>query len=683
MAPKRKGPLQTLQRNVDDIKKQVDSLTLEVDQFKVSPEGKAVTEASERCTHLQRSVAETMMTLKKLTKADEPAPVGSYDQRTLDEENRLKMIQERLQVLELRVSAAQPPGPSQNADGPSSSQTEEDDGGGAETEAGEGDEEGDDDDDDDDGEDEEQEKDLEKQAETFITINAFIGEEEGDLTVQKGTLLKILCKNPDGWWLARDPSGNEGLVPKTFLKLLQDEEEEDEEEEDSETEEENEEMDEVSRTERSSQRSSGWDVVRKEVLQMNATDVLAAMGAIPPGFRPSALSDLLSEGDTYRGSRYLQPALSPSRLAFKDLFWDPNTGTVRPRPCRVSLPVTLWSCRMIPSPGVGVQVLSRHVRLCLFDGAKVLSNIHTVRATFSSKNPKTWTFSPRMVGILPSLLDGECFVRSDSQSPDLGILFELGVTYIRNSTGERGDLSCGWALLRLFDSSGAPVPHRTYELSVHGGSPYERWAEVDPSTARGGTGSTLQQMLVSRKQPKLVVKLKSPNSKTRERLNLLPDTLVGSLCSVQLLGLYRQVLADALLRDRLTMQNADLICSPVLATFPQVIDQTDLLDALRSAWAERESALRRSEKQNTDLLKALFVEVYMDTVLPLLRSSALPPPRWADDELENQRARAIFSRPAGGALPTLLSADYPQEPFDMAQVSYDFLCPVRATSAVS
>jgi len=37
-----------------------------------------------------------------------------------------------------------------------------------------------------------------------------------------------------------------------------------------------------------------------------------------------------------------------------------------------------------------------------------------------------------MTGMLPCLLDGDCFLRCDSESPDLGILFELGVTYIRN-----------------------------------------------------------------------------------------------------------------------------------------------------------------------------------------------------------------------------------------------------------
>lgn len=110
---------------------------------------------------------------------------------------------------------------------------------------------------------------------------------------------------------------------------------------------------------------------------------------------------------------------------------------------------------------------------------QVLSNIHIIRAAYNAKSPKTWSFSPRVcggcyvcnlttqtdlqtlctealqkkkkkklwemwnlacvhvclfkvTGILPTLLDGDCFLRCNSASPNLGILFELGVTFIRN-----------------------------------------------------------------------------------------------------------------------------------------------------------------------------------------------------------------------------------------------------------
>ncbi|XP_077891822.1 nephrocystin-1-like [Ictidomys tridecemlineatus] len=103
---------------------------------------------------------------------------------------------------------------------------------------------------------------------------------------------------------------------------------------------------------------------------MNTVDVLTSMGAIPAGFRPSTLSQLLEEGNQFRASYFLQPELTASQLSFRDLMWDAKTGTIKSRPSRVSLILTLWSCKMISLPGMSIQVLSRHVRLCLFDGSK-------------------------------------------------------------------------------------------------------------------------------------------------------------------------------------------------------------------------------------------------------------------------------------------------------------------------
>lgn len=92
------------------------------------------------------------------------------------------------------------------------------------------------------------------------------------------------------------------------------------------------------------------------------------------------------------------------------------------------------------------------------------------------------------------------------------------------STGERGELSCGWAFLKLSDGSGNPLPNRcvthhfscwvcvnfektlillwlfktpnrclcvyvyvwrTYELQVNGGTPYEKYVTVEASMAKG------------------------------------------------------------------------------------------------------------------------------------------------------------------------------------------------------
>ncbi|KAM9727656.1 nephrocystin-1 [Menidia menidia] len=694
MPLKRRGPLQLIQREADEVKRQVDSLVKDV-QSKVETNE----EAFRRCQELQISAEKTLKSLQKLTKADELAPVGNYDERKQEEERRLQNLLDSLNTLALELS---PPGPSneaQNAlkyvDG-----VDEDD-----------DQDNSEDDDDTDngvGEDEDGSKAAmllsQSDPQIYKVLSDFKGEQEGDLSVQRGQVLRIIRKTADGWWLAQDTKGNRGVVPKTFLKSgsgvdhENDNEEENDDDEndddgdnddDDEKEESEEEKDEdgegpVDSKEKHSS-TSHWSTIRKPLTKVDATDVLSAMGAIPSGFRPSTLSKLLvEEGVTYRGSHYIQPELSQSQLSFKDLFLDPDSGRVRARQVRTCVCFTLWSCRMIPTPGVGVQVLSRHIRLCAFDGVQVLSNIHTVRAAYNPKSPKTWSFSPRMTGMLPTLMDGDCFLRCNSQSPNLGVLFELGVTFIRNSTGERGELSCGWAFLKLSDDAGNPLLNRTYELPVNGGTPYEKDVSVAAAGLKGSPGSVFQQMLQARRQAKLIIKLRSLSSRTRTQLSVLPDTLLHCVSCVHLLVLHRQLLADTLLMDRPTMQDADLICSPVLSTFPELLDQVDLLDVLRSAWLEAETNMSRAQKRDLPYLKQEFIKVYMSSVYFLLHSASLPDYRWADPSSEEQRARVIFSnlealkshqRTSGqsGGLDMFFDPVHSHLGFDVTELTFDLL----------
>lgn len=152
-----------------------------------------------------------------------------------------------------------------------------------------------------------------------------------------------------------------------------------------------------------------------------------------------------------------------------------------------------------------------------------------MRATYNSKSPKTWSFSPRvclkhykpalthcclfflvclvrccdlcsnyflhsdwllllrfsaerigtelnlksivnvcvcllqMTGILPTFLDGDCFLRCNSASPDLGILFELGVTFIRNVRTN----TCTWKHVKVMRLSQCMTQNYTQEMENH------------------------------------------------------------------------------------------------------------------------------------------------------------------------------------------------------------------------
>uniref|UniRef100_U3C6C7 Nephrocystin-1 n=1 Tax=Callithrix jacchus TaxID=9483 RepID=U3C6C7_CALJA len=666
LARRQRDPLQALRRRSQELKQQVDSLLSE-SQLKEALEPNKRQDIYQRCIQLKHAIDENRNALQKLSKADEPAPVANYNQRKEEEHNLLDKLTHQLQGLALTISRrniTEVGAPTEEEE----SESEESEDSGEEEEDAE--------------EEEENESHKQSTSEEYVAVGNFAAQQAGDLTFKKGEILFIIEKKPDGWWIAKDAKGNEGLVPRTYLEPYSKEEDQESSEEGSE--EDVEVVDETADGAEVKQRTdSHWSAIQKAISeQINTVDVLTTMGAIPAGFRPSILSQLLEEGNQFRASYFLQPELMPSQLAFRDLMWDATEGTIRSRPSRISLILTLWSCKMIPLPGMSIQVLSRHVRLCLFDGNKVLSNIHTVRATWQSKKPKTWTFSPQVTRILPCLLDGDCFIRSNSVSPDLGILFELGISYIRNSTGERGELSCGWVFLKLFDASGVPIPAKTYELFLNGGTPYEKGVDVDPSVSRRAHGSVFYQMMAMRRQPQLLVKLRSLNRRSRNVLSLLPETLIGSMCSIHLLIFYRQILGDVLLKDRMSLQSTDLISHPMLATFPMLLEQPDVMDAFRSSWAEKESMLKRSEKRDKEFLKSTFLLVYHDCVLPLLHSTRLPPFRWAEEETEAARWKIITdflkqNQENQGALQALLSPDGVHEPFDLSEQTYDFLGEMR------
>uniref|UniRef100_A0A452FTR0 Nephrocystin-1 n=1 Tax=Capra hircus TaxID=9925 RepID=A0A452FTR0_CAPHI len=658
LARRQRDPLQSLQRRSQELKQQVDGLLFE-SQLKGALEASKRRDLYQRCIQLKQAIDENKNALQKLKKADEPAPVGNYYQKKEEEHNLLDKLTHQLQELAVSISRENV---TEYATGALTEREEEEN-------SAEEDEEEDEDDEEESeesrGEDEEAEEEEEEKQEgesrpeatsgEYIALGDFMAQQVGDLTFKKGEILCIIKKNSDGWWMAKNAKGNKGLIPKTYLEPYNKEEGQESSEEGSEED-----------TEVGDETAEGAEsILFYSLQQINTVDVLTAMGAIPAGFRPSTLFQLLEEGNQFRASYFLQPELTPSQLAFRDLIWDAKTGSIRSRPSRVSLILTLWSCKVIPLPGVSIQVLSRHVRLCLFDGSEVLSNIHTVRATWQPKKPQTWTFSPQVTGILPCLLDGDCFIRSNSSSPDLGILFELGISYIRNSTGERGELSCVGFTYSL-------------QLFLSGGTPYEKGVEVDPSVSRRAHGSVFHQLMTMRRQPQLLVKLRSLNRRSRNTLSLLPETLIGSMCCVHLLIFYRQILGDVLLKDRMSLNSADLISNPVLATFPRLLEESDIMDALRSSWAEKESTLKRSEKGDRELLKAVFLLVYHDCVLPLLHSALLPPSRWAEEETEAARWKGIAdflkqNQENEGALQVLLSPEGVHEPFDISEQTYDFL----------
>lgn len=65
---------------------------------------------------------------------------------------------------------------------------------------------------------------------------------------------------------------------------------------------------------------------------------------------------------------------------------------MRKRRVRVLKLFKVLRCENMPVETIDLDVVHRYVRFCLFDGVKVLSNIHTIKAQYNKNRPKTWTF---------------------------------------------------------------------------------------------------------------------------------------------------------------------------------------------------------------------------------------------------------------------------------------------------
>lgn len=91
-------------------------------------------------------------------------------------------------------------------------------------------------------------------------------------------------------------------------------------------------------------------------------------------------------------------------------------------------------------------------------------------------------------------------------------------------------------------------------------------------------------------------------------------------------------------------------------------------------------------QRDKEFLKAMFLLVYHNCMVPLLHSTLLPPYRWAEEETEAARWKVITdflkqNQDGEGGLQALLSPHGVHEPFDISEQTYDFLGELRKNTA--
>ncbi|KAK2178120.1 hypothetical protein NP493_558g01049 [Ridgeia piscesae] len=767
--------MRSVQKEGDVLKKKVDKFIKEAQgKFPKFEKGKLskkdITSLHSRCLREKTTVEELLDKADKLEERDEPEKVAEFDQRKRDEINRLQHLKTELEKI---ADKLMPPDEEEmarkeeeekaKAAAKEQEETEDED----EYETDDDEEVTDEEETEDEAvvgknkkperdirrakeeeeeeeEDEEETDESEEETETVDNyhvqaVGDFAGEQKGDLGFKEGEVLTILSAREDGWLHAMNEQGDRGLVPSTYVRNCKDEEDEevdetgDDEEEEEEDEEDGDEP--VSPSSKKHFTKSGknlWSTVRETVKETSVTDVLQAMGAVPAGFRVSTLAKLQQHGQhSLKG--YLTPKLSASNVGYRDLFINHNTNRIRSIPVTTQRIVTLVNVRQMPLPGAGIDVTSRHVRICLFDGTNVLSNMHTIKVATVDKDEKTWNFNRKISDIMRSLEYGECFIRTNTSHTNLGILFELAVSYVRTTTGQAGEFSCGWVHLPLFDQDPKPVPNKTYDMTLsmvcnqwvvsmtydvtlsmvcnqtydvtlsmvcnqcvvsrtydvalsmvcnqtydmtlNGGTPYERGVLVDPILGRRTEGSLLKSLMASNRQPHLTIRMAAPTKAQKELLDTLPEVLVSSTSYILYMSMYREILTDALLRDRNELQSVEPIHSPVLALFPDVAMIPDLMDVLRMGWAETQKVIKRADKKDPEALKELFRRVFMDYVFPLLSCASLPEFDMTRPEILQERQTEIshmveINKAASGPGGSLVSANIAQTPFNISELTF-------------
>lgn len=63
-------------------------------------------------------------------------------------------------------------------------------------------------------------------------------------------------------------------------------------------------------------------------VKTDVTDVLAALGALPAGFRPSTMTRLMQENDVFTLRNAILPSFTKSNISLQDLHWDPTLNQV-------------------------------------------------------------------------------------------------------------------------------------------------------------------------------------------------------------------------------------------------------------------------------------------------------------------------------------------------------------------
>ncbi|KAK3235472.1 hypothetical protein CYMTET_54328 [Cymbomonas tetramitiformis] len=214
---------------------------------------------------------------------------------------------------------------------------------------------------------------------------------------------------------------------------------------------------------------------------------------------------------------------------------------------------------------------------------------------------------------------------------------------------------------------------KSVEAKLVAGKLYEP-AKVEPPTVPGaGNQGIFKRMCrTAPQQPILYLKFRRIPVKELETVRLLPPQIILEPSLVPIMLTFRHVLAERLYNASGDV-HGDRQFQPILAVFPQLMDDPQLFAALVSLWSRETARLGSQRKDQTKRLEALRACVLR--VWPLLHFDRVPPGSLSSD-LAHAEARTEVIRSFLKDRPVQALSHKADEwicrPFDVSELSYRY-----------
>ncbi|CAH8649283.1 unnamed protein product [Schistosoma rodhaini] len=353
----------------------------------------------------------------------------------------------------------------------------------------------------------------------------------------------------------------------------------------------------------------------------NNEKALEAYQPLPSSVRLSFLS--LPGLASYNYQKFLSPKLGNSHLIFTDILLDTDSKKITRRQPRWQKIISIQKITQLSIlEESNLSILNCLVRLCLFDGIMPISNICYIPITPTDREKKTWIVTPHNIKKSEKLyeLSSDLFVRYNDQNMNICILIEIQIVVSNQNSNQPIELSLGWITIPLYDENGQIIPNKTCDYQLQDSLPFENGKGNKTSVKDVSLKSRMQNLLFN-KTTQVTVRFSQPNKEQQDKLNSLPDILIGLIGYAPFLSYHRDFLANIFLgfgrtddKDRFILRYVQ----PEVALFPVVADCPLLIECLRVSWQDRLKEIPGNSKKDSEYLKKLYSDHFRRVIYPLL-----------------------------------------------------------------